>query len=208
MKENNKLKLNIQTFAEGDGGSEGGAAGAETKPEAKYTDEDVNRLVAAAKGKEKSGFLKSLGFEKEDDLKAAMKDYQEYLKTKKSAEEIANEAKSKAERERDEALNKLTAYERKEMMAEAKVNPDFYDYVAFRVGKSVDEKTDFKKALTAFAKENPKYLLEEEDGEEDPEDPLKTTLITSLKLQNNKKKQDSKMSPAEIINSMKKGKVR
>lgn len=35
MKENNKLKLNIQTFAEGDGGSEGGAAGAETKPEAK-----------------------------------------------------------------------------------------------------------------------------------------------------------------------------
>ena len=73
----------------------------------------------------------------------------------------------------------------------------------------MDEKTDFKKALTAFAKENPKYLLDEEDGEEaDQEDPLKTTLITSLKLQNNKKKQDSKMSPAEIINSMKKGKVR
>lgn len=207
--ENNKLKLNIQLFAEGDGGSEGGAAGAETKPEAKYTDDDVNRLVAAAKGKEKSGFLKSLGFEKEDDLKSAMKDYQEYLKTKKSAEEIANEAKSKAERERDEALNKLTAYERKEMMAEAKVNPEFYDYVAFQVGKSVDEKTDFKKALATFAKENPKYLLEDAGGEEaDPEDPLKKTLVTSLKLQNNKKKQDSKLSPAEIINSMKKGKVR
>ena len=51
-------------------------------------------------------------------------------------------------------------------------------------------------------------MLEEEDDEEDPEDPLKKTLVTSLKLQNNKKKQDSKLSPAEIINSMKKGKVR
>ena len=85
MKENNKLKLNIQLFAEGDGGSEGGAE-TDPKPEAKYTDDDVNRLVAAAKGKEKSGFLKSLGFDKEDDLKSAMKDYQESLKTKKSAE--------------------------------------------------------------------------------------------------------------------------
>lgn len=71
-------------------------------------------MIEEAKGKEKSGFLKSLGFEKEDDLKAAMKDYQAYLKTKKSVEEITNEAKSKTERERDEAQSKQTAYERKD----------------------------------------------------------------------------------------------
>lgn len=39
------------------------------------------------------------------------------LKPRNPPEEIANEAKSKAEKERDEALSKLTAYERKEMMA-------------------------------------------------------------------------------------------
>lgn len=37
------------------------------------------------------------------------------------------------------------------------VKTDDLDYVLFKVGKKVDDKTDFKKAADAFLKENPRF---------------------------------------------------
>lgn len=64
---------------------------------------------------------------------------------------------AKAQKELAEANGKLTDYERRAVVQSAKVSPEFVDYVAYEASKLVDDKTDFKAALTKFMEANPKY---------------------------------------------------
>lgn len=202
-----KYPLDIQFFAEPEGddpANDPNDLANDKEAEAKYSDKDLNDRLAAATGKERAKILKSLGYETEEDLKKDIEAHKEYLKTKKSAEELANDAKSDAEAKRDEALKELEGYKQKEIMTQAGVDPAFFDFVSFKASKEVNEKVDFKKSLDVFLKENPKYLAESDEDEES--DPIAKSMKSSLELQNKKKKSATPISAADIINQMKKGK--
>lgn len=86
----------------------------------------------------------------EDEVTAAIADY----RTKKAASQPNISA---VEKERDEALAKVAEMENTNYLRDKGVKSDDLDYVLFKVGKKVDDKTDFKKAADAFLKENPRF---------------------------------------------------
>lgn len=86
----------------------------------------------------------------EDEVNAALADF----KAKKAASQPNVSA---VEKERDDALAKVAEMENSNYLRDKGVKADDLDYVLFKVGKKVDDKTDFKKAADAFLKENPKF---------------------------------------------------
>ncbi len=64
---------------------------------------------------------------------------------------------SAVEKQRDEALAKVAEMENTNYLRDKGVKSEDLDYVLFKVGKQVDEKTDFKKAADAYLKENPRF---------------------------------------------------
>ncbi len=100
--------------------------------------------------------------------KAAVKNFaQSKGLTEQEAEEALNdylEQKKKrqpdlsaVEKERDEARKELAQLKNSALLRDKGVRTEDLDYVLFKVGKMVDDKTDFKKAAETFLKENPRY---------------------------------------------------
>jgi len=86
----------------------------------------------------------------EEEVTAAIADY----RTKKAASQPNVSA---VEKERDEALAKVAEMENTNYLRDKGVKADDLDYVLFKVGKQVNDKTDFKKAADSFLKENPRF---------------------------------------------------
>lgn len=84
------------------------------------------------------------------EVTAAIADY----RTKKAANQ-PNVAE--LEKRLNEANAKVTEMENTDYLRGKGVKPDDLDYVLFKVGKQVDDKTDFKKAADTFLKENPRF---------------------------------------------------
>jgi len=75
-------------------------------------------------------------------------------KAKKDAE------KTEAQREKERAdklAEELAGYKNKAAVLSAGVEPEFTDFVAFKVNKMVTDTTDFETALKKFLADNPKY---------------------------------------------------
>ena len=100
--------------------------------------------------------------------KAALKSYfqQQGLSEQEAAAAIDRYKKDKAsrqpdtaaiEKERDLYKAKLEERDRKDYLRDKNVKTEDLDYVLFKVGRMVDDKTDFNKAADRFLKENPKY---------------------------------------------------
>ena len=64
---------------------------------------------------------------------------------------------SAIEQERDNALKELEQVKNSNLLRDKGVKPDDLDYVLFKVGKLVDDKTDFTKAAEKFLKDNPRF---------------------------------------------------
>lgn len=142
----------------GGGATDDGKGGGNPAPELKYTDEQVNDLVAKNKGK----LLKSLGFDDEKAAKEALAAYRAKDNDGKTDEQKRQEeaaASARAAKERDDALAKLTQYERKDAVRDANVPKQFVDFVTFQVSGLVTDETDFKTALGKYLKDNPQYTV-------------------------------------------------
>lgn len=96
-----------------------------------------------------SDYFKRQGMS-EDEVTDALADF----RAKKAA---AQPNVAAVEKQRDEALAKVAEMENTNYLRDKGVKPDDLDYVLFKVGKQVDDKTDFRKAADAFLKENPRF---------------------------------------------------
>ncbi len=160
MKRNN---FDLQLFAEGgegnaaesgtsgsgsSSGENGGSSGGIT-----YSYEQAEQIAQVraeqASGEALAKYFESQGMTQEE-IKTAIADF----KTKKAASQSNVSA---LEKQRDEALAKVTEMENTNYLRDKGVKPDDLDYVLFKVGRRTDDKTDFKKAADAFLKENPRF---------------------------------------------------
>ena len=66
---------------------------------------------------------------------------------------------AKAQAEVAKLQEKVAAYERKEQVASAGVNPAYAEFVAFEAGKGVTDGVDFSTALKAYLEKNPQYKV-------------------------------------------------
>lgn len=100
--------------------------------------------------------------------KAALKSYfqQQGLSEQEAAAALEQYKKDKAarqpdagaiEKERDRYKAQLEERDNKDYLREKNVKTEDLDYVLFKAGQLVDDKTDFKKAADKFLKDNPKY---------------------------------------------------
>ena len=94
-------------------------------------------------------FFKRQGMN-EDEVTTALADF----RAKKAAQQPNVTA---VEKERGAALAQVEEMKNINYLRDKGVKPDDIDYVLFKVGKNVDDKTDFKKAADAFLKENPRF---------------------------------------------------
>lgn len=154
-----KRRMDLRLFEGGDGsggqggGSGNGGSGHEGNAGATYSYEQAEEIANARAAKAEraalANYFRSQGMT-EDEITSAINDF----KAKKKANEPNV---SQIERERDEYKNKVTQMENEKYLSSKGVNAEDLDYVLFKVGQLVDDKTDFKKAAETFLKSNPRY---------------------------------------------------
>ena len=132
-------------------GSQANAGGASRN--ATYSYEQAEQIAEARADRATkaalSDYFKRQGMS-EEEVTAALAD----LRAKKAAQQPNVTA---VEQERDAALAQVEEMKNINYLRDKGVKPDDIDYVLFKVGKNVDDKTDFKKAADAFLKENPRF---------------------------------------------------
>ena len=162
-----KKNFDLQLFTDGGGGDtgvagtgtgtavtgNGGQGGAGGSSGATYSYEQAEEIAnARADRAEKAAlasYFKQQGMS-EEEVTAALADF----RAKKAAQQPNV---SRVEQERDAALAKVAEMENTNYLRDKGVKADDLDYVLFKVSKSVDDKTDFKKAADTFLKENPRF---------------------------------------------------
>lgn len=139
------------TAGNGNGGQSGSAGG--TSGGATYSYEQAEQ-IAEARAEHASRAALAKYFESQgmtqDEITAAIADF----KKKKAASQPDIAA---IEKQRDDALKQVAEMQNTSYLRDKGVKPDDLDYVLFKVGQKVDDKTDFKKAADTFLKENPRY---------------------------------------------------
>lgn len=163
-----KRYFDLQLFTDGgDGGSGTGGTGAGSAGKgngsqtnaggasrnATYSYEQAEQIAEARADRATkaafSDYFKRQGMS-EEEVTAALADF----RAKKAAQQPNVTA---VEQERDAALAQVEEMKNTNYLRDKGVKTDDLDYVLFKVGKKVDDKTDFKKAADAFLKENPRF---------------------------------------------------
>lgn len=163
-----KRYFDLQLFTDGgDGGAGTGGTGAGsagngngsqanaggTPGNATYSYEQAEQIAEARADRATkaalSDYFKRQGMS-EEEVTAALADF----KAKKAAQQPDVAA---VQQERDTALAQVEEMKNTNYLRDKGVKADDLDYVLFKVGKKVDNKTDFKKAADAFLKENPRF---------------------------------------------------
>lgn len=150
------LFMNLRIFDSGESsGGQGGSAGngGGGQGSAGYTYEQVEEIANARAGRAEraamADFFRKQGMTEEEVTEAINKHKAEQLANKPDVTGIA--------KERDDARKELEELKNTNLLRDMGVRPDDLDYVAFKVRKLVDDKTDFAKAAEKFLKENPRY---------------------------------------------------
>lgn len=163
-----KRYFDLQLFTDGgDGGSGAGGTGAGSagngngsqanaggaSRNATYSYEQAEQIAEARADRATkvalSDYFKRQGMS-EEEVTAALADF----RAKKAAEQPNVTA---VEQERDAALAQVEEMKNTNYLRDKGVKTDDLDYVLFKVGKKVDDKTDFKKAADVFLRENPRF---------------------------------------------------
>ena len=135
----------------GDGGQKGSAGG--TGSGGGYSFEQAEEIADAraerASKAALASYFKQQGMS-EAEITAAISDYKE--KKAKNQPDV-----SAITQQRDDALKKVAEMENMEYLRSKGVKQEDLDYVLFKAGKTVNDKTDFRKAADAFLKENPRF---------------------------------------------------
>ncbi len=158
--------FDLQLFADGGEGDTGAAgtgsagtgnstagSGHGSQGNATYSYEQAEQIADARADRATKAaladYFKKQGMS-EDEVTAALADF----KAKKAAQQPNVNA---VEKERDEALAQVAELQNANYLRDKGVKADDLDYVLFKVGKQVDDKTDFKKAADAYLKANPRF---------------------------------------------------
>lgn len=164
MIKKNMIQMNIQFFADGGDGGEGGnggqgenqnaGGGTGAQPTgASYTQDQLDAIVEARETRATNAALRSF-FQQQgmssEEITQAIADY-------KATKAASQPDSKKLQQQLDEANKQLEQSNREKIATKKGISTDDLDYVLFKAGKLVDEKTDFSKALDLFLKENPKY---------------------------------------------------
>lgn len=159
VKSHNRLKLNLQLFAEpgnggypgagsgsagGDPGNPGAGSGGAQKT---FTQEEVNAMMAAEKRQGKSSILKDLGFDSLDAAKQAIQDYNSYLETKKTDEQKQQEALQNAQKDKADAENRAKLVEYKLEAMKCGVRADAVEDAVALAALRVSETKDIKAVI-------------------------------------------------------------
>lgn len=158
-----RRKWNLQLFEDGgesgSGAAQGGQAGSgdggqgNAGGKGTYSFEQAEEIANARAQRAEQAALKSYFQQQgmtEDEVRAALAEY-------KTNKEKQKPNVSVIEQERDTYKKELEQMKNTNLLRDKGVKPDDLDYVLFKVGKLVDDKTDFSKAAEKFLKENPRY---------------------------------------------------
>lgn len=135
----------------GDGGQKttAGATGTGGTYSYEQAEEIANARADRAEKAALASYFKQQGMS-EAEITAAISDYKE--KKAKNQPDV-----SAITQQRDDALKRVAEMENMDYLRSKGVKQEDLDYVLFKAGKNVNDKTDFKKAVDAFLKENPRY---------------------------------------------------
>lgn len=154
----NKMFMNLQFFADGGEGGAGGAGGevsgtGASGNHATYSYEQAEEIANARAQRAEQAALKSYFQQQgmsQEEVTQALADYRQ----KKQSQQPNVSA---IEKERDDALAKVTQYENEKILVGKGVKQEDIDYVVFKVNQLVTDKKDFKTAAEEFLKENPRF---------------------------------------------------
>ena len=138
------------TAGNGNGGQKGSTGGTGSGGYSfEQAEEIANARAERASKAALASYFKQQGMS-ETEITAAISDYKE--KKAKNQPDV-----SAIEQQRDDALKRVAEMENMEYLRSKGVKQEDLDYVLFKAGKNVNDKTDFKKAADAFLKENPRF---------------------------------------------------
>lgn len=139
--------------AQNSNGGNGGGTGAGGGGNGTFTYSQLDEIATSRADRASKAALKNFFQTKglsEAEAETAINNYME--EKKKQAPDV-----SKIEQERDAARKELNELKNTSFLRDKGVRADDLDYVMFKVGQLVDDKTDFTKAAEKFLKENPRY---------------------------------------------------
>lgn len=158
---NTRFFMDLQYFTDGNGGAPGtngngsqdGSQNAGNSTGASYTQEQLDAIVEARETRATNAALRSFFSQQgmsSEEITQAIANY-------KTARAASQPNPEKLQQQLNEANKKNQQYEREKIASKKGVSADDMDYVLFKAGKLVDDKTDFSKALDHFLKENPRF---------------------------------------------------
>ncbi len=113
-----------------------------------FTQDELDKIV----GKRLAYAMR--GMPKEDELKD-FRAWKEIQQTEKERWDTLQKERDESKTALADALAKVEQYEREKILMGKGVKPDDVDYYAFKIGKLVNETTDFEKAAETYLKEHP-----------------------------------------------------
>lgn len=171
FKDSRMFPLDLQFFAEdSESGAENGNEGSgnddtsnqnnsgQKEAEKTFTQSQVSSMMAKEKNEGKRSVLKTLGFKSEEEAKKAVDLFNALMKSQKTAEELASEEVSKANGEKDDAVNRALLAESKLACFEAGVSKDSIDDVMAIASTKVTDSKDLNKVLSEMKKDS-KYSV-------------------------------------------------
>lgn len=148
------LFMNLQLFADGDGGEGGQNSGGNNGGGVTYSFEQAEQIANDRAGRAErsalTNYFKQNGMT-EEQAQEAFKDF----KAKKAAQVPDVSAITK---ERDDARAELESYKNRAVLSGLSVDDAFTEFVENKVKAMVTDKKDFKTAAAEFLKENPQYV--------------------------------------------------
>lgn len=141
----------------------GGAGGTDPDPEdkggkgdePKFTQEQVNGIVASEKKKNLAAAYKDLGFDNAEDAKAFIEKYKKKEEDEKDDLQKAQEEADKAKKDKTESDNQIAELQNKLDAISFGCDPKNVDDVVTLAKTRVNESTDFKAALEEVKKQFP-----------------------------------------------------
>jgi hypothetical protein len=179
-----KRKMNLQLFAEGSGGNEGGAGGAGgnepnqggaggNEPNQggeggaelfKGTQQDVNNIVARETKKAQEKLLKEFGFEDFEGAKDGIEKYRQHLESQKSEGEKQTEALQKATNKNDELTKENDSLKSQLSALKAGVSPDSLDDVIALAQNYLSDDVGFEDAIKKVVEKYPQFAGGDQGG--------------------------------------------
>lgn len=170
-------KFNLQFFAGEDGdqseddnsGEDDNNAGQQQQQQQgkTFTQEEVNAMMAKEKNQGRRSVYSELGFKNEKDAKSAITNYQKFLKSQKSEEELAAENLKNEQTAKSEAEERASKAEAKVQALISGVKPDCLDDVITIAMSKKTDGVEFNAVLKEIKTKYPTLFTDSKDGKDE-----------------------------------------